>query len=363
MLEAIDRKLVRGQSLDRRDALYLLTEAELTALGQLAAGVRRRLHPGDRVTFVVDRNVNYTNVCLSRCRFCAFYRAAGAADAYLLSHDRILAKVAELDACGGTQLLLQGGLHPELDLAWFEALFRRIRRDFPGIRIHALSPAEIDHLASLAGLSLEDCLRRLQAAGLGSLPGGGAEVLVDAVRRRVSPDKIGWRRWAEVMTAAHRLGLRGTATLVFGLGEAPADIVTHLLRVRALQSATDGFTAFIPWSFQPGHTELGGSEATGVDYLRVLATARLVLDNVPHLQASWVTQGPHLAQVALLFGADDLGGTMLEENVVAAAGTRFRLPMEQLLRLVREAGFRPVQRDTDYGEVRCRLKAEKQSEG
>lgn len=348
MLKAIADKLDKGRALDRIDALFLMREADLLALGRLADALRRRLHPQGRVTFVVDRNVNYTNICQTGCRFCAFYREAGAADAYLLPHEQILDKVAELAACGGSQLLLQGGLHPELRIEWFEQLFATLRRQFPEVQIHSLSPAEIVHLAAQSDLSVESCLRRLQAAGLASLPGGGAEILVDRVRRRISPDKIGWRQWVEVMEIAHRLGMPGTATMMFGVGETDEDIVTHLLRVRALQQRSGGFSAFIPWSYQPGNTELGGEEATGTDYLRVLAVARLVLHNIPNIQASWITQGGKLAQVALFFGANDLGGTMLEENVVAAAGATFRLDREELLTLVREAGFVPARRTTGY---------------
>lgn len=348
MLTTIAGKLESGRGLDRKDALFLLRQADLLAVGRLADNVRRRLHPDGRVTFVVDRNVNYTNVCVIGCRFCAFYRRPGDADSYLLSRGEILDKVAQLAACGGTQLLLQGGLHPDLRIEWFEELFRILRQRYPQVQIHSLSPAEIVHLATQSDLSVEACLVRLKAAGLASLPGGGAEILVDRVRRRISPDKIGWRRWVEVMETAHRLGIPGTATMVFGAGETDDDIVTHLLRIRALQQRTGGFSAFIPWSYQPGNTELGGEEATGTDYLRVLAVSRLVLHNIPNIQASWVTQGGKMAQVALFFGANDLGGTMLEENVVAAAGARFRLDREALLALVREAGFTPARRTTGY---------------
>jgi cyclic dehypoxanthinyl futalosine synthase len=348
MLKTIADKLDTGRSLDCKDALFLLQQADLLTLGRLADGMRRRLHPQGRVTFVVDRNVNYTNICITGCRFCAFYRKPDDAEGYLLSHAQVLDKVAELADCGGTQLLLQGGLHPDLRIEWFEALFRSLRRRFPQVQIHSLSPAEIVHIAAQSDLSVEACLSRLMAAGLASLPGGGAEILVDRVRRRISPEKIGWRRWVEVMETAHRLGLPGTATMVFGAGESDGDIVTHLLRVRALQKRTGGFSAFIPWSYQPGNTELGGEEATGIDYLRVLAVSRLVLHNIPNIQASWVTQGGKMAQVALSFGANDLGGTMLEENVVAAAGASFRLDRGELLALIREAGFVPARRTTGY---------------
>ena len=337
-----------AEVIDRGEALHLLTTADLLVVGRLADIMRRRRHPHGRVTFVVDRNVNYTNVCTTRCRFCAFYRDVGHPDAYLLDHAEILAKVGELVAHGGTQLLMQGGLHPDLELAWFETLFRTIRAQFPTVQIHSLSPAEIWHLARRSGLGMEACLARLQAAGLASLPGGGAEILVDRVRSELSPNKIGWQEWAAVMRAAHALGMPTTATMMFGATEQPEDIVEHLFRVRELQADTCGFTAFIPWTYQPGNTELGGATASGVEYLKVLALSRLVLDNITNIQASWVTQGAMLAQVALFFGANDLGGTMLEENVVAAAGCTFRLSIEEIIELARGAGFTPARRTTTY---------------
>ena len=349
MLAGISDKLNYGQPIRREEALYLLQEAELLEVGRLADRVRQRLHPQRRVTFVVDRNVNYSNVCLAGCSFCAFYRSPGAEGGYLLSHEQILAKVAELVAQDGTQLLLQGGLHPDLTIDWFEELFRQIRRQFPTVQIHSLSPAEIVHIAELSGLTIVNCLRRLRDAGLASLPGGGAELLVDEVRARISPNKIGWRQWAQVMEEAHAQGMATTATMVFGFGEEPQQIVEHLFRIRELQPASGGFTAFIPWTFQPANTDLGGRGASAWDYLKVLAVSRLVLDNIPNLQASWVTQGAAVAQTALFFGANDLGGTMLEENVVAAAGTSFRLSKDELIALIREVGFVAAQRDTGYG--------------
>lgn len=332
----------------RAEALHLLTAADLLTAGKRADAVRRRMHPHNRVTFVVDRNVNYTNVCTTQCRFCAFYREAGHPDAYVLGVEEILAKVRELAARGGTQLLMQGGLHPELKIDWFEGLFRLIRAEFPTVRIHSLSPAEVVHIAGLSGLSMEECLARLHAAGLQSLPGGGAEILVDDVRREVSPNKIGWQQWAAVMRAAHALGMPTTATMMFGATERAEDIVEHLFRIRELQAETGGFTAFIPWTYQPGNTELGGETASGVEYLKVLALSRVVLDNVANIQASWVTQGAMMAQVALFFGANDLGGTMLEENVVAAAGCTFRLSIDEIIDLARGAGFTPARRTTTY---------------
>lgn len=348
MTEGICEMIRGGGALDRSAALRLFEEAELTTVGRLADGVRRRLHPENLVTFVVDRNVNYTNVCVSRCRFCAFYRDENAPDAYLLDRDAICGKIAELAAVGGSQLLMQGGLRPGLGIEYFEELFRDIKARFPEIHVHSLSPAEITHIAEQSGLTLGEAIRRLRAAGLDSIPGGGAEILVDRVRREISPGKIGWEGWAAVMREAARQGLPTTATMMFGSRERPEDIVEHLFRVRELQAEGGTFTAFIPWSYQPGNTDLGGTAATGVEYLRVVALARLVIDNVPNIQASWVTQGARLAQAALFFGANDLGGTMLEENVVAAAGCSFRMERKEMIALIREAGFRPARRTTYY---------------
>ena len=341
-------KTFAGRPLTRAEALLLYTEADLLTLGKLADGIRKRLHPDGMVTFVVDRNVNYTNVCESKCKFCAFYRDHGASDAYVLSEEEIHGKIEELVAVGGTQLLMQGGLHPELTIDWFENLFREIKRRFPGVQNHSLSPAEITHIAGISGLTMPEALRRLHGAGLDSVPGGGAEILVDRVRQEISPNKIGWQGWGAVMREAARLGMPTTATMMFGSSESPEEIVEHLFRVRELQADGGSFTAFIPWTYQPGNTELGGSSATGVEYLRVLALSRIVLDNIPNLQASWVTQGARLAQVALFFGANDLGGTMLEENVVAAAGCTFRMSREEMVELIRGGGFIPAQRSTSY---------------
>lgn len=336
------------EMITREQALHLLTRADLLEVGKLADAIRQQKHPQRRVTFVVDRNVNYSNICESKCRFCAFYRNDGDADAYLLDYEAIFAKVQELVEHDGTQLLMQGGLHPTLTIDWYEELFRQLRQRFPQVQIHSLSPAEVIHVANLSGISMEDCLRRLQAAGLASVPGGGAEVLVDEVRQEISPDKIGWRQWASVMEEAHRLGMRTTATMMFGSREKPQDIVEHLFRVREIQERTGGFTAFIPWTFQPENTELGGEKAGGVEYLKVLALSRIVLDNIDNIQASWVTQGASMAQVALFFGANDLGGTMLEENVVAAAGVSFRMSQQEIIDLARSAGFIPARRTTEY---------------
>lgn len=337
--------------IDRNEALQLLLDGELLQLGRRADNIRRRLHPEGMVTFVVDRNVNYTNICESRCSFCAFYRDKQAEDAYILSNDLIYQKIAELVEQGGTQLLMQGGLNPELKIEYFEQLFREIKARFPTVRNHSLSPAEVTCIASNSGLNIDQTLARLKAAGLDSIPGGGAEILVDEVRSSISPKKIGWRQWGEVMLKAAAMGMPTTATMMFGSNEKPEDIVEHLFRVRELQDNGGSFTAFIPWTYQPGNTELGGTTASGVDYLKVLALSRIVLDNILNIQASWVTQGAKMAQVALFFGANDLGGTMLEENVVAAAGCSFRMSQDEMIKLIQGAGFQAAQRTTTYSIV------------
>ena len=340
-----------GERLTPEEGRLLLEEADLLALGEWARAARDRLHPEPVVTFVIDRNINYTNVCVNRCSFCAFYRDPGHPEAYLLPREEIFHKIEETLEQGGTQILMQGGLHPDLDLTYFEELFRAVKKRY-AVHLHALSPPEIAFLAEGAGLPLKEVLARLQRAGLDSVPGGGAEVLVDRVRRGISPRKIDAATWLQVMEEARGLGLASTATLMFGSVETPAEIVEHLERIRSLQDRTHGFTAFIPWTYQPGKTALGGAAATGVEYLRVLALSRLYLDNVPNIQASWVTQGPKLGQVSLFFGANDMGSTMLEENVVAAAGVRFRMTSEEMVRLIRDAGFVPAQRDTRYRLLR-----------
>lgn len=340
------------QRIDREEALIWLLDKDLLSIGSIADRIRRRLHPENLVTFVVDRNVNYTNICESKCSFCAFYRDRDAADAYTLSAEEIYAKISELVEQGGTQLLMQGGLNADLKIEFFEMLFREIKSRFPTVQCHSLSPAEVVCIAAHSGITVDETLSRLNIAGLDSIPGGGAEILVDEVRRSISPNKIGWQQWGEVMQKAAALGMPTTATMMFGSREKPEDIVEHLFRVRELQDRGGSFTAFIPWTYQPGNTELGGTTATGVDYLKVLALSRIVLDNIPNIQASWVTQGSKTAQVALFFGANDLGGTMLEENVVAAAGCSFRMSQDEMITLIRSAGFRAAQRSTNYTILR-----------
>lgn len=345
-----------GKRLDADEGLALFRKADLLTLGELANRVRKRLHPERIVTFVVDRNINYTNICVNKCKFCAFYRDADSPEAYLLSKEEIFRKIEETLAQGGTQILMQGGVHPELGIEYFEDLLSSIKSRYT-IQIHSLSPSEISYIAKRADLSVLDTLKRLRAAGLDSIPGGGAEILVDRVRKKVSPNKIRWRQWAEVMETAHGLGMITTATMMFGSVETDKEIVEHLIRLRDLQDRTGGFTAFIPWTYQPGNTELGGRAATAVEYLKTLAVSRILLDNFRNIQASWVTQGAKIAQVALEFGANDFGSTMIEENVVAAAGITFRMTRQEIINLIKDAGYTPAQRDTKY----TILKIEKQN--
>ena len=351
----------------KKEGLALLKSADLLGLGMMADNLRKRLHPGGRVSFIIDRNINYTNVCINKCRFCAFYRSAEAPDAYILSKRRLFKKIRETIACGGTQILIQGGLHPDLDIKYYVDLLKEIKRNFP-IHVHGFSPPEIAYIADRAGFPVKKTLEILQEAGLDSIPGGGAEILSDRIREKVSPNKIGAKEWLKVMETAHRIGMKTTATMMFGSVEGPEDIIEHLEAVRKLQDKTGGFTAFIPWSFQPGNTDLGRGAArrasalkdkfhpaTAVEYLRVLALSRIYLDNVPNIQASWVTQGLKVAQVALRFGANDFGSTMLEENVVAAAGVRHKVSIKDIINAIKVDGFKPVQRDMYYNNIRRRF--------
>lgn len=325
----------------------LLENGDPVELGLAADLMREKLHPGAPVTFIIDRNINYTNVCTSACRFCAFYRPPGHTDAYVLDSATVLRKVEETIAAGGTQIMLQGGLNPSLDLAYYQTLLQTIKKRF-AITIHSFSPAEVLFIAQRAGRSVTEILKALQAAGLDSLPGGGAEILVDTVRRRVSPQKISANDWMHVMECAHGVGLMTTATMVIGLGETAAQRVEHMEKIRALQEKTGGFRAFITWTFQPGHTALGGTKLAAWDYLKTLAVTRLYLDNISHIQGSWVTQGERVGQLTMAFGADDLGSIMLEENVVRAAGTSHQMSVNKMLNLIHSAGKVPAQRDTAY---------------
>ncbi|WP_035254122.1 cyclic dehypoxanthinyl futalosine synthase [Desulfatiglans anilini] len=348
-LGGIAEKALAGERISFREARALDREADLLTLGRLAHARRLSLHPEGVVTYAVDRNINYTNICVSGCRFCAFYRSEGHPEAYVLDRETLAQKLEETRALGGTHILFQGGLNASLDLAWHEDTVRFIRSF--GLQVHGYSPPEIVFFARQAGATIREVIERLVGAGLGSIPGGGAEILTDRVRRRISPGKADSREWLEVMETAHTLGLKTSATMMFGHVESLDDRLAHLIRLRRLQDRTGGFTAFIPWPYQPGAATLPAETRGGVSYLRLLALSRIVLDNFPHVQASWVTQGAHVGQAALHFGADDLGSTMIEENVVAAAGVRNRMGEADMVRLIEEAGFAARQRGPVYGQV------------
>jgi len=342
-------RVADGHRLDADAALELYRRAPTSLLGRLADAVRRRRHPSGVVTYIIDRNVNYTNVCVARCRFCAFYRPVGSAEGYVLGFDEICRKIEETMALGGGQLLLQGGHNPDIPLEWYEDLFRAVKSRYPGFRLHALSPPEVIHIARLSGQPVPDVIDRLVRAGLDSIPGGGAEILVDRVRKILNCyGKATADEWLDVMRHAHRAGLRTTATMMYGTVETPEERLEHLLRLRELQDETGGFTAFIAWSYQPDHTELGGVEATGIDYLRMLALSRLVLDNVDNLQSSWVTQGGKVGQMSLAFGANDMGSVMIEENVVRAAGAEYCMDEVDVVRNIENAGFVAKRRNMHY---------------
>lgn len=345
--EGVAKKVLAGGRLDFSEARALYEEAPFHVLGRLAHAVRLRKHPEPVVTYVVDRNINYSNICVCGCRFCAFYRAPGQEGGYVLSREELARKVEETLALGGTQILMQGGHHPDLPLSFYEDMLAFIKGRY-AVHIHAFSPPEVVHFSRLENVSVKEAIARLKAAGLDSIPGGGAEILVDEVRRSVSPNKCSAGEWLEVMEEAHRQGLRTTATMMFGHLETSAEIIEHLLKIRGLQDETGGFTAFIPWTFQPQNTRIAVEKATAADYLRVLALSRLVLDNIDNIQASWVTQGAKIAQLALAFGTNDFGSTMIEENVVAAAGVQFRLAKAEIVRLIEAAGYKARQRDCFY---------------
>jgi cyclic dehypoxanthinyl futalosine synthase len=343
-----------GGRLDEDDALTLLRSADLVALGEAARDLRERRTPPDEVTFSIDRNVNYTNFCITDCDFCAFYRLPRDPEGYVLPKSVIFRKIEETLELGGTALLLQGGHHPGLRIEFYEDLFRAIKARYP-IHLHALSPSEVLHIARFSRLSLEDTLDQLVAAGLDSIPGGGAEILVDRVRRVIAPKKTTSDEWLGVMRAAHLKGLSTTATMMYGTVDTLEDRVEHLRRLRELQDETGGFRAFVCWSYQSGGGSARGEDhqrTTSADYLRMLAVSRLYLDNVDHFQSSWVTQGLRIGQLALEFGCDDMGSIMIEENVVRAAGTAFRLDTERMVRAIEATGRTAVQRDTLYRTVR-----------
>ncbi|ANM29810.1 hypothetical protein ABI59_09810 [Acidobacteria bacterium Mor1] len=349
-LDTITEKILQEERISTDEALWLLENAELSELGAMADLVRRRKHPDGVVTYIIDRNINYTNFCNAFCNFCAFYRQPHHEEGYVLPVEQIEAKIQETFDLGGNQILLQGGHNPDLKIDYYEELFRRLKTTFPSLWLHALSPPEIVHIYKASRLSLDETLDRLIAAGLDSIPGGGAEILVDSVRKKLAKNKCSADEWLEVMEVAHGKGLRSTATMMFGHVETRAERIEHLNRVREVQDRTKGFTAFIGWTYQADNTELGGDEVTTAEYLRTLAVARVFLDNIENFQASWVTQGAKMAGASLAFGVNDMGSTMIEENVVAAAGTVHRMNEPEIVAAVQDAGFVAKRRDMTYAE-------------
>ena len=355
MLEQITNKVLAGERLDRKDGRWLLDEAPLLEVGALANEIRFRRLPDKRVTFVIDSNPNYTNICITDCQFCAFYRKPGHPEAWTLSVDEVLAKVEFAAAKGATTVLLQGGHNPDLPLEYYLTIVRETRRRFPDVTPHFFTASEIHTMAGVSGLAMPDVLDRLWDAGQRTLPGGGAEVLSERVRTRIEPKKGGPAAWLDVHREAHRRGFKSTATMMYGHVENTEDVLDHFDAIRQLQDAFGGFTAFVPWSFKPGHTLLEkwikhyqGPNA----YLRMLAVSRLYLDNFPHVQASWFSEGKRAGQIALLFGADDWGGTLFEENVHRAADYVNTVSVDEIVTLIREAGFTPAQRNTEYDILR-----------
>ncbi len=350
MTETIS-KIEKGERINEEEALHLLQEEDFLVLGQLTQERLLKFHPPDKVSFCIDRNINYTNICESKCRFCAFYRLKEDSEAYVLSADDISEKVEEAASLGATQIMLQGGLNPDLKIEYYEHILKKIKDKF-NVFIHSLSPPEICHISKVSRLSIKEVLVRLKDAGLDSLPGGGAEMLVDRVRHEISPNKINTEKWLAVMETAHAIGFESTATMMMGSIETAAERIEHLKKIRDLQDRTGGFRSFIPWTFSSGNTELGGKELSSIEYLRTLAVSRIYLDNVKNIQGSWVTQGKDIGQISLFFGANDLGSIMLEENVVKAAGAQNRITENEMVELIKRAGKNPVQRNTEYCVVK-----------
>lgn len=339
--------------ISNEEALRLIREEDLNTLGQMAMQRKMELHPENITTFVVDRNINYTNVCWVDCKFCAFYRHAKEGEAYVLSFEEIGKKIEELIEIGGTQILFQGGVHPKLKIEWYEDLVEWISTNYPSITIHGFSAIEIDYIAKISKISYKEVVHRLQKKGLYSIPGAGAEILSDRVRDIIAPKKLGSEEWLAVHRAAHQIGMKSTATMMFGTLESDEEIIEHWEKIRALQDETEGFRAFIMWSFQSEHTKLKEEhpeikKQSSNRYLRLLAVSRLYLDNFKNIQSSWVTQGSYIGQLALLFGANDLGSTMMEENVVKAAGAANRMNQEEMIKLIKDIGSIPAKRDTSY---------------
>jgi len=340
------KKAAEGGRLSYEEGVRIYKEGDLHELGAAAHARRMALHPGNTVTYVIDTTINYTNVCNVHCTFCAFFRPEKHKEGYTMSHDQVLERVKFAADQGATQIMIQGGVNPELGLSWFEELFARVVVEYPKVDVHSLSVSEVLGLSKVEEMSVPDVLKRLKAAGMKSLPGAGAEILVERVRKRISARKVQPQAWLDVMRQAQLLGMPTTATMMFGSVETDDERIEHMLVMRDLQDETHGFTAFIPWYYVPHKTPLRGKEATGLEYLRVLAVSRLFLDNFPHLQASWLTPGLKLGQLALFYGCDDMGGTILEEQVVHDAGSTNEATRKDLENLIVTAGFQPVIRDT-----------------
>jgi cyclic dehypoxanthinyl futalosine synthase len=343
----IFRDAAEGKRLSYDEAVFLFKEAGFLELARAADGVCHKKHPDGIATFLIDRNINYTNICRNQCSFCAFYRPKGHPEAYVLGQEEIEEKVAETIDLSGTQVMLQGGINPDLRIDYYINMFKEIKGKFD-IRIHSLSPPEISHIAESEGISVADALKELRKAGLDSLPGGGAEILVDDVRQKISPHKISAARWLEVMEETQKLGIKTTATMMIGTVETIEDRISHLQKIRDLQDRRGGFMSFIPWTFQPGNTALGGRPVSSIEYLKTLCLSRLFLDNFSNVQGSWVTQGRDIGQICLSFGANDLGSVMIEENVVRAAGISHRITVGEMVDLIIRAGKVPAQRDTEF---------------
>lgn len=352
-IDDILQRAADGGRISEEEALHLYTEAPFHALGEAADAVRRQRYPEGIVTYLIDRNINYTNVCVTACKFCAFYRAPKHAEGW--SHDtaEILRRCGEAVDLGATQVMLQGGHHPDYGVEYYEELFGSVKQAYPQLVIHSIGPSEILHMAKVSNVSIEDAVKRIKAAGLDSIAGAGAEMLPDRPRQAIAPLKESGARWLEVMEVAHRLGVESTATMMMGTGETNAERIEHMRMIRDVQDRTGGFRAFIPWTYQPENNHLKGrTQATSLEYLRLIAVARLFFHNVAHLQASWLTTGKDVGQLALHMGVDDLGSIMLEENVISSAGAKHRSNLLDLVHLIRTAGRIPAQRDTLYRHLR-----------
>ncbi|MDO7907377.1 cyclic dehypoxanthinyl futalosine synthase [Paenibacillus sp. JX-17] len=352
-------KALRGERLNLEDTIVLFESNEVEKIGDAANVIMNRMHPEKVKTFVIGRNINYTNVCDVFCRFCAFYRRPGSDEGYVLPDEVIFQKIKETEDVGGTEILMQGGVNPELPFSYYIDLLKAIKERFPNITMHSFSPAEIQKMKDISGLTLEDTIRAIHEAGLDSLPGGGGEILDDRTRRKISRLKGSWRDWMDVMQTAHKVGMNTTATMVIGFGESMEERALHLIRVRDAQDEciqnqydSEGFLAFIPWTFQPDNTNLKKERQTPEEYLKTVAISRLVLDNIKHIQSSWVTMGPEVGKKSLYYGCDDFGSTMIEENVVSAAGATHKVNIESILELIRETGNVPAQRNTKYDILR-----------